>query len=112
MIQEKSSSITKMDEGKTDKMEEGKTQSDTKSQKDDLKCQSDEFQSDGFWTATKRQYLVIAILNMVTFLCGASQGTASISVPRLMSNESRGSNDTSWPRDFEVTEEDEGWISE
>ena len=101
-----------MEEAKTAKMEEGKTQSDARSQKGDLKCQSDEYSSDGFWTATKRQYLVIAILNMVTFLCGASQGTASISVPRLMSNESRGSNDTSWPRDFEVTEEDEGWISE
>ena len=101
-----------MEEAKAAKMEEGKTQSDARSQKGDLKCQSDEYSSDGFWTATKRQYLVIAILNMVTFLCGASQGTASISVPRLMQNESRGSNDTSWPRDFEVTEEDEGWISE
>ena len=109
-----------MEEAKAEKMEEGKAQSDgcdgcqsdAKSQKGDLKCQTDECSSDGYWTATKRQYLVIAILNMVTFLCGASQGTASISVPRLMANESRGSNDTTWPRDFEVTEEDEGWISE
>ena len=54
---------------------------------------------------------MIAIINMVTFLCGASQGTASISVPRLMTNESRGSNNTSWPRDFEVTEDEEEWIS-
>ena len=106
-------------------MEEGKTQSDSptavRSHKNgDLKCPSDGCEieekhchrpDDGFWTATRRQYLVIAIINMVTFLCGASQGTASISVPRLMANESRGSNNTSWPRDFEVTEDEEEWIS-
>ena len=97
-------------------MEEGKNKSDSpsavRSQKDDLKCPSDDCQSDGFWTADKRQYLVIAIINMVTFLCGASQGTASISVPHLVTaNDSRGSNDTTWPRDFEVTDDEEEWIS-
>ena len=96
-------------------MEEDKTKSDSpsavRSQKDDFMCQSDDCQSDTFWTATKRQYLVITIINMVTFLCGASQGTASISVPRLMENNSTRSNDTQWPKDFDVTDAEEEWIS-
>ena len=97
-------------------MEEGSGRSDSpsavRSQKDDLKCPSDDCQSNEFWTADRRQYLVIAIINMVTFLCGASQGTASISVPHLVTaNVSRGSNDTTWPKDFEVTDDEEEWIS-
>ena len=92
-------------------MEEGKTKPAVTTQKDDHKCPCDDGQSDGFWTAARRQYLVIAIINMVTFLCGASQGTASISVPHLMANHSRGSNETSWPKDFEVTDDEEQWIS-
>ena len=65
-----------------------------------------------FWTAARRQYGVIAIVNMVTFLFGASQPTASISLPRLpLLNDSNVANGTTWPRDFAVTSEEGEWIS-
>ena len=65
-----------------------------------------------FWTAARRQYGVIAIVNMVTFLFGASQPTASISLPRLpLHNDSNVANGTTWPRDFAVTSEEGEWIS-
>lgn len=64
-----------------------------------------------FWTAARRQYGVILIVNMATFLFGASQPTASISLPRLPINDSYLSNDTAWPRDFSVTSDEGEWIS-
>ena len=97
-------------------MEINKTKSNSpsavQSQKYDMKCHIEDSQIDNFWTANKRQCLVIALINMVTFLFGASQGTASISVSRLIrSYESSGANDTTWPKDFEVTDDEEEWIS-
>ena len=67
-------------------------------------------QYSGFWTSTRRQYVIIAVVNLVTFLQGASLSTASITVPRLSADESVALNDTTWPRDFVVTEEEGDWI--
>ena len=75
-------------------------------------AKGDQRTADGFWTAAKRQYLVIAIVNMVTFLFGASQPTASISVPRLMTNNSTNDTTWGWAKDFPVTLDDGEWISE
>ena len=66
--------------------------------------------SSGFWTSNRRQYGVIMIVNLVTFLQGASVGTSAISIPRMPTNESTLDN-TSWPFDFVVTHEDAYWIS-
>ena len=95
-------------------MEGAKTSSAVNSEKEPKS--EEKTAADGFWTAAKRQYLVIALVNMVTFLFGASQPTASISVPRLMTNgnSSRGFNDTTWgwAKDFPLTLDDGEWISE
>ena len=64
----------------------------------------------GFWTSNRRQYGVIMIVNLVTFLQGASVGTSAISIPRMPTNESS-LDDTIWPLDFVVTDEDAFWIS-
>ena len=66
--------------------------------------------SSGFWTSNRRQYGVIMIVNMATFLQGASVGTSAISIPRMPTNEST-LDDTSWPFDFIVKDEDAFWIS-
>ena len=66
--------------------------------------------SSGFWTSNRRQYGMILIANLVTFLQGASVGTSAISIPRMPPN---GSNldDTLWPYDFDITYKDAFWIS-
>ena len=64
----------------------------------------------GFWTSNRRQYVIIAVVNLVTFLQGASLSTASITVPRLSAGENVALNDTTWPKDFVVTEEEGDWI--
>ena len=61
-----------------------------------------------FCTAARRQYVVIAIVNLATFLQGASLPTSSISVPRLLN--ATGLNDTTWPVDFSLTESEGDWI--
>ena len=64
----------------------------------------------GFLTSNRRQYGVIIIVNLATFLQGASVATSAISVPRMPTNESM-IDDTSWPFDFVVTDQDAFWIS-
>ena len=66
--------------------------------------------SSGFWTSNRRQYGVIVIVNLVTFLQGASVGTSAISIPRMPTNGSL-LDDTSWPYDFVITNKDAFWIS-
>ena len=63
-----------------------------------------------FWTSNRRQYGVILIVTMANFLQGASIGTSAISVPRMPTNESI-LDDTSWPFNFVVTNDDALWIS-
>ena len=66
----------------------------------------------GFWDySTHRQYRMILIVNMATFLQGASVVTSAVSLPRMPTNGSQSQNDTSWPADFVVTENDTYWIS-
>ena len=65
----------------------------------------------GKWDSNIHQYKMIFIVNMATFLQGASVVTSSISLPRMPSNFSEDSNDTTWPRDFVVSESDAFWIS-
>jgi hypothetical protein len=69
--------------------------------------------SSGFWTSDRRQYVVIAAVNLVTFLQGASLPTTAISLPRMPgANETNEiANGTSWPADFVVTESDRQNIS-
>ena len=67
--------------------------------------------SSDFWTAARRQYVVIAIVNLATFLQGASLPTSSISVPRLINN-TAWLNDTTWPVDFSLTESEGDWIGQ
>ena len=66
-----------------------------------------------FWNKERRQHALIFILNLVTFLQGASVGTSSISLPRMPQSEAEriSQNDTTWPIDFVVTEGDKFWIS-
>ena len=65
-----------------------------------------------FWDySTNRQYRMIFIVNMATFLQGASVVTSAVSLPRMPTNESQNQNDTTWPADFVVTENDAYWIS-
>ena len=65
-----------------------------------------------FWTSNRRQYGVILIVTMANFLQGASIGTSAISVPRMQANESTlDYDDTSWPFNFVVTNQDALWIS-
>ena len=66
--------------------------------------------SSGFWTSNRRQYGVIMIVNLATFLQGASVGTSAISIPRMPTNESA-LDDTLWPFDFVITDKDAFWIS-
>ena len=65
-----------------------------------------------FWNKERRQHILIFILNLVTFLQGASVGTSSISLPRMPQNETEriSRNDTTWPIDFVATEGDKFWI--
>ena len=56
--------------------------------------------------------MIISVVNLVTFLQGASLSTASITVPRLSAQENLALNDTTWPKDFIVTEEEGDWICE
>ena len=65
-----------------------------------------------FWTSNRRQYGVIFIVSLASFLQGASVGTSAISIPRMptTSNESTIDN-ASWPYDFVVTDQDAFWIS-
>ena len=52
------------------------------------------------------------MVNMATFLQGASVVTSAVSLPRMpAANESQSQNDTTWPADFVVTESDAYWIS-
>ena len=64
-----------------------------------------------FWTSNRRQYGVILIVNLATFLQGASVATSAISIPRMPTNESTIDIDASWPYDFVVTDQDAFWIS-
>ena len=81
--------------------------SQKKKEKDLEKSDPDSGPGD-FWTAARRQYVVIVIVNLAAFLQGASLPTSSISVPRLL--ESKGANDTTWPVDFSVTKSEGDWI--
>ena len=63
-----------------------------------------------FWTSNRRQYGVILIVNLATFLQGASVATSAISIPRMPTNKSTIDN-ASWPYDFVVTDQDAFWIS-
>ena len=65
----------------------------------------------GKWDSNLHQYKMIFIVNMATFLQGASVGTSAISLPRMPSNASEPTNDVTWPADFVVTENDAYWIS-
>ena len=80
------------------------------SQQDYVEYDRNSFQHSGFWTSNRRQYVIIAVVNLVTFLQGASLSTASITVPRLSADENPTLNDTTWPKDFVVTEEEGDWI--
>ena len=79
-------------------------------QQDYVEYDRNSFQHSGFWTSNRRQYVIIAVVNLVTFLQGASLSTASITVPRLSADENLTLNDTTWPKDFVVTEEEGDWI--
>ena len=78
-----------------------------------------DFTDGGFWipfqwperSRTLRQYGMIFVVNLATFLQGASIGTSAISLPRMPTNESESKNATTWPADFVVTENDAYWIS-
>ena len=67
----------------------------------------------GKWDSNLHQYKMIIIVNLTTFLQGASVGTSAISLPRMPTNvsERERPNDTTWPADFVVTESDAYWIS-
>ena len=65
----------------------------------------------GKWDSNLHQYKMIIIVNLTTFLQGASVGTSAISLPRMPTNASELPNDTAWPADFVVTESDAYWIS-
>ena len=80
------------------------------SQQDCVEYGTNRFQGSGFWTSIRRQYVIMAVVNLVTFLQGASLSTASITVPRLSADENFALNDTTWPKDFVVTEEEGDWI--
>ena len=80
------------------------------SHQDFVQFDKNTFQPSGFWTSVRRQYVIIAVVNLVTFLQGASLSTASITVPRLSADENLTLNDTTWPKDFVVTEEEGDWI--
>ena len=81
-----------------------------RTQQDCAEYGSNGFPHSGFWTSTRRQYVIMAVVNLVTFLQGASLSTASITVPRLSADENFALNDTTWPKDFVVTEEEGDWI--
>ena len=66
----------------------------------------------GFWDfSTHRQYRMIFIVNLATFLQGASVVTSAVSLPRMPTNASQSHNETTWPADFVVTESEAYWIS-
>ena len=65
----------------------------------------------GKWDSNLHQYKMIFIVNMATFLQGASVGTSAISLPRMPTSASEDPIDTTWPADFVVTESDAYWIS-
>ena len=54
---------------------------------------------------------VIVIVNLATFLQGASLPTSSISVPRLLEATFESVNGTSWPRDFTLSSSEGDWIA-
>ena len=82
-----------------------------KKKEKDLEKSKPDLGSTDFWTAARRQYVVIAIVNLATFLQGASLPTSSISVPRLINN-TAWLNDTTWPVDFSLTESEGDWIGQ
>ena len=53
---------------------------------------------------------MIVIVNLATFLQGASLPTSSISVPRLLEGSTQSLNDTTWPRDFNLSMSEGDWI--
>jgi hypothetical protein len=66
----------------------------------------------GFWTIERRQYVVIAAVNLVTFLQGASLPTTSVSLPRMANETEEITNETTtWPADFVITDSDGQYIS-
>ena len=71
----------------------------------------DDLPTGGKWDSNLHQYKMIFIVNMATFLQGASVGTSAISLPRMPTSESELPIDTTWPADFVVTESDAYWIS-
>ncbi len=66
-----------------------------------------------FWTPVRRQYAIIAVVNVVSFLQGASLPSSAIALPRLPRNESEldaGNANASWPRDFVVSSNERNQI--